>query len=95
MLDLTIKDEERNLRFTVNGGETVYEIPYLRYLPADPWLDTLMDARGKDEEEIGALMFKMFCDLLDEHAPEVRKQVGVGQLRQLMSAWGEGADLGE
>ena len=96
MLNLeTGKQEERYLRFTVNGGKEIYEVPYLKSLPSDPYLDRIVAIGNGDEESRGTATLALFCDVLDEHAPELRKTLPIDLLNKLMEEWAKGADVGE
>lgn len=87
MLDLNTAEETKYLEFTVNGGKKVYRIPYLQCIPSDPYIDKIMAAASLKPEEQATAMLAIFCDLMDDYAPDVRKQLTMGAIRQLLEAW--------
>lgn len=87
MLNLNTAEEMRFLEFTVNGGKKVYKIPYLQCIPSDPYIDRIIEAAGANADEQATALLSVFCDLMDDYAPGVRKELTMSAIRQLLEAW--------
>ena len=87
MLNLNTDEEVKYLEFTVNGGKKVYKIPYLQCIPSDPYIDDLLAAAALSDSDQYMAVLSLFCKVLDDYAPDVRKQFTIDTIKKLMEAW--------
>lgn len=77
--------------FRIGEGETVYELPALRCLPASY---ALKMAQGAQEREgLGAT--EVFFELIEEYCPGLLDTLTLGDVQALAEAWQGDVSTGE